>query len=86
MAEAGLTERAHLQEWVIEHPEMLGDGVLIITFEFDRWRNSSGTSERDRLDVLGLDRKGTLVVAELKRDAAPVGVQVIHRVFGVAFK
>ncbi len=76
LTEAGLTERAHLQEWVIEHPEMLGDGVLIITFEFDRWRNSSGAPEKDRLDVLGLDRNGTLVVAELKRDAAPETVEM----------
>mgnify|MGYP001405807123 FL=1 len=35
LAEAGLRERQHLQEWVLANPEMLGEGVLIITSEFD---------------------------------------------------
>jgi hypothetical protein len=26
---AGLLERTHLQEWVVAHPEILGDGVMI---------------------------------------------------------
>jgi len=70
LADAGFTERAHLQEWVLAHPGIIGDGVLVITSEFDAWRSAAGT-ERDRLDVLGLDRSGRLVVAELKRDRAP---------------
>src|SRR4051794_24051265 len=76
LAEAGFTERTHLQEWVIAHPEMLGPGVMVVTFEFDQWQSSSGTAERDRLDILGLDRNGRLVVAELKRDIAPDTVQM----------
>ncbi|MEZ5219789.1 MAG: hypothetical protein R2715_25160, partial [Ilumatobacteraceae bacterium] len=76
LAAAGLTERSDLQEWVLRHPEILGDGVRIVTFEFDRWRTASGAPERDRLDVLGLDRDGTLVVGELKRDAAPDTVEM----------
>ena len=76
LAEAGFSERTHLQEWVIAHPEMLGDGVMIVTLEFDGWRAASGAAERDRLDVLGLDRAGRLVVAELKRDAAPDTVEM----------
>jgi hypothetical protein len=70
LAEAGFTERAHLQEWVLAHPEIIGDGILVLTSEFDTWRSSSG-AERDRLDILGLDRTGRLVVTELKRDRAP---------------
>jgi hypothetical protein len=54
LAEAGLTERAHLQEWVLAHPEIMGDGILVVTSEFDAWR-SAAQFERDRLDVLGLD-------------------------------
>jgi len=69
LADAGLAERAHLQEWVLAHPEIMGDGILVITSEFDSWRSTSG-AERDRLDILGLDRRGRLVVAELKRDRA----------------
>jgi hypothetical protein len=76
LGEAGFTERDHLQEWVIAHPEMLGGGVLIVTFEFDQWRSAAGGQERDRLDVLGLDRNGRLVIAELKRDLAPDTVEM----------
>src|SRR5437588_9404375 len=71
LAEAGLTERQHLQEWVLSHPSILGDGVKIVTFEFDQWATAGGGRERDRLDVLGIDRDGYLVVAELKRGLAP---------------
>jgi hypothetical protein len=76
LAEAGLTERSHLQEWVTAHPEILGESVMVVTLEFDRWRTAAGSPERDRLDVLGLDRDGRLVVAELKRDIAPDTVEM----------
>jgi hypothetical protein len=76
LSEAGFTERSHLKEWVVAHPSMLGSGVIIVTLEFDRWWSSSGAPERDRLDVLGLDRTGRLVVAELKRAVAPDTVEM----------
>ncbi len=76
LAEAGLTERSHLQEWTTAHPHILGEGVMVVTLEFDRWRTAAGAPERDRLDVLGLDRNGRLVVAELKRDIAPDTVEM----------
>ena len=76
LAEAGLTERTHLQEWVIAHPQILGSDVLIVAFEFDRWKSFSGQNERDRLDVLGLDKSGRLVVVELKRDKAPEATEM----------
>jgi hypothetical protein len=72
--DAGLREREHLQEWVIRNPEILGPGVLIVTFEFDRWVTGAGQPTYERLDVLGLDQAGRLVVAELKRDRAPDSV------------
>ena len=75
LAEAGLTERAHLQEWILAHPEIIGEEVHIVTCEFDAWQSASG-AERDRLDVLGLDRSGRLVVVELKRDKAPDTVEM----------
>src|SRR5205814_567983 len=53
------------------HPQILGPGVMVVTFEFDRWWSHAGAHVQDRLDVLGLDDTGTLVVAELKRDRAP---------------
>jgi hypothetical protein len=75
LAEIGLSERQHLQEWVLAHPEILGPGIRVVTFEFDRWW-AAGGDPLDRLDVLGLDRTGRLVVAELKRDAAPDTVEM----------
>ncbi len=76
LTDAGLTERAHLQEWVLAHPQVLGTDVKIVTSEFGRWTDASGGVERDRLDVLGLDREGRLVVVELKRDKAPDTVEM----------
>lgn len=58
-------ERKHIEEWVRSNPEILGEDLLILTTEFDRFVNSS-----DRLDILALDRSGNLVVVELKRDSA----------------
>ena len=70
LAEAGLKERADLQEWVRTNPEILGDDVRIVTFEFGTWQ-ARQHPEADRLDLLGLDSEGRLVVAELKRGHAP---------------
>lgn len=70
LADAGLRERGHLQEWVLSHPEIIGPDVMIVTFEFDRW-SSAGGEQKDRLDVLGLGRDGRIIVAELKRGRAP---------------
>jgi hypothetical protein len=58
-------ERQHIEEWIRTNPEMLGEDLLIVNIEFDRFANSS-----DRLDVLAVDRSGNLVVIELKRDPA----------------
>ena len=46
-----------------------------MTYEFDRWMSGSG-SHGDRLDLLGLDEDGRLVLAELKRDGAPDTVEM----------
>jgi hypothetical protein len=52
--------------------------VKIVTVEYDAWV-VAGDSQPYRLDVLGLDSDGRLVVAELKRGIAPdtVEMQVI---------
>ena len=76
LAEAGLRERQHLQEWVIAHPEVLGSAIKIVAFEFGSWTGHSGEKERDRLDVLALDTGGHLIVVELKRDRAPDTVEM----------
>ncbi|WP_369132028.1 DUF5655 domain-containing protein [Modestobacter sp. I12A-02662] len=76
LADAGLRERQHLQEWVIAHPEVLGPSVKIVSFEFGQWIGYTGEKEKDRLDVLALDADGRLIVVELKRDKAPDTVEM----------
>lgn len=80
LPELSLTERQHLQEWVLKHPDLLGAGVAVVTSEYDKWQTASGELVQDRLDILGIDGDGRLVVAELKRDVAPhtVHMQAIN--------
>jgi alkylated DNA nucleotide flippase Atl1 len=69
LEEAKLREVQDLQEWVLTHPEVLGADVMIVTSEFNKWSSESGATAKERLDVLGLDATGRLVVVELKRDS-----------------
>ncbi|WP_156254415.1 DUF4268 domain-containing protein [Sandarakinorhabdus oryzae] len=62
-SELGFREREHLQEWIVQQPDCLGEPLLIIQKEFSGF---DGTSER--LDVLALDRNGQIVVIENKLD------------------
>lgn len=61
--ELNIWERKHIQEWIRQAPEILGEELLVVSIEFDRFVNSS-----DRLDILAIDRNGNVVVVELKRD------------------
>lgn len=61
--ELGFREREHLQEWIAKLPSCLGEELLIIQKEFDGF---DGTSER--LDLLGIDKSGNLVIIENKLD------------------
>ncbi len=59
----GFREREHLQEWIAKLPECLGEELLIIQKEF------SGFSDTmERLDLLALDKQGSLVIIENKLD------------------
>ena len=58
-----LLERQDLAKWAEQIPAILGEDLLIITLEYDRFDKTN-----ERLDLLGLDKDGTLVVVELKRD------------------
>ena len=51
-------ERKHIQVWVRSHPEILGEDLLIVGMEFDRFESS-----KDRLDLLAVDGEGNLVVS-----------------------
>ena len=65
LEEAGLEQRADLQEWVLSNPGILGPAVKVVTFEFEGLPPAGGAN-RDRVSVLGLGADGRLVVAELK--------------------
>ena len=58
----GMLERADLQRLLRDQPEVLEEGLLIISEEFGNWQDSNR-----RIDLLGLDGDGRLVVVELKR-------------------
>ena len=58
-----LREREHLQEWLANQPDALGEELLIIQKEFDGFADT-----RERLDLLALDKNGQLVVIENKLD------------------
>lgn len=62
-SELQLRERAHLQEWLAKYRSALGEELLIIQKEF------SGFSDtQERLDLLALDKDGSLVIIENKLD------------------
>jgi len=62
-SELGFTERKHLQEWLANQPDALGEELLIIQKEFDGFDDT-----RERLDLLALDKDGNLVIIENKLD------------------
>lgn len=74
-SEMGVWERTHMEEWIAERPDILGEELLTITTEYDRFDKTS-----KRLDILAVDRTGKLVVIELKRDVADkfIDLQAIH--------
>ena len=61
--ELGFTERNHLQEWLANQPDALGEDLLIIQKEFDGFDDT-----RERLDLLAIDKHGNLVIIENKLD------------------
>lgn len=76
LANLGLQERAHLQEWVIKHPEIIGPGVEIVTSEYGLWETADGVPVANRLDILAVDSDGRLIVVELKRGLAESSVHM----------
>ena len=58
----GVLERSDLQRILRNQPEVLEEGLFIITEEFSNWEGSGRS-----IDLLGLDATGRLVVVELKR-------------------
>lgn len=62
-SDLGFKERQHLQKWIADKPEILGEELLIIQQEFDGFNDTN-----ERLDLLALDKQGNIVVIENKLD------------------
>lgn len=62
-SELGFKERNHLQEWLADNPQALGEDLLIIQKEFDGFNDT-----HERLDLLAIDKQGNLVIIENKLD------------------
>ena len=62
-SELGFSERNHLQEWLANQPDALGEELLIIQKEFDGFDDT-----KERLDLLAIDKQGSLAIIENKLD------------------
>lgn len=62
-SELGFREREHLQEWIAKNPDVLGEDLLILQKEFNGFSQTN-----ERLDLLALDKEGSLVIIENKLD------------------
>lgn len=67
-SELGFSERKHLQAWLAKNPKSLcsdelNDEIIIIQEEFDGFNDT-----KERLDLLGIDKQGNLVIIENKLD------------------
>ncbi|MCX6701196.1 MAG: DUF4268 domain-containing protein [Methanomicrobiales archaeon] len=56
-------ERQDLEKWIEENPAILGENLMILSSEFDKFDKT-----RERIDLLAMDQDGSLVIIELKRD------------------
>lgn len=66
-----IMERRDIEKWVIDFPEILGEELLIITTEYDKFDKT-----KERLDLLAIDKNGKLVVVELKREESGKSVEL----------
>jgi hypothetical protein len=58
-----ILERQHLEKWIESYPAILGEDLLVITTEYDKFDRTN-----ERLDILAIDKDGSLAIIELKRD------------------
>src|ERR1039458_1101394 len=61
LADNGRKEKDDLEKWIKSKPDILGDDILIIGEQIQ-------TQSGGKLDFLGIDYNGYLVIIELKRE------------------
>ncbi len=66
-----LLERQDIEKWVESSPEILGEDLLIISTEYDKFDKTN-----ERLDLLAIDKSGILTIIELKRDTSGKNVDL----------
>lgn len=66
-----IMERRDIEKWIINFPEILGEELLIITTEYDKFDKT-----KERLDLLAIDKNGKLVIVELKREESGKSVEL----------
>lgn len=67
LAEAGPGGAGSYTEWIVQHPQLLGSRVRIVASDL-RWESQTAEA---RIDVLGLDGDGRLVVGVVVIDDDP---------------
>lgn len=58
-----ILERQDLEKWIENYPDIIGEELLIVTTEYDKFDKTD-----ERLDLIAIDKEGNLSVIELKRD------------------
>lgn len=61
----GRVTEAQLESWLIANPELAGEPLLVLGSQLAEF-----AEDKDRLDVLAVDRQGEIVLIELKVDGA----------------
>ena len=71
LGEHNILERQDIEKWIEDYPDVLGEELLILTTEYDRFDKT-----KERLDLLAIDKDGNLVIIELKRDDSGRNVEL----------
>jgi hypothetical protein len=61
VAFAGRVDELTLERWIVENPDLVGEELLVLGHQLAEFEE-----DKDRLDILALDRFGEIVLIELK--------------------
>src|SRR5688500_17403559 len=62
---ANRVSEAELEKWLVQHPELAGEELLILGSQLAEF-----AEDKDRLDILAVDKQAEMVLLELKVDGA----------------